>query len=111
MSRLRTAALLSAAMLLATGCGDAISSMTQHWFYGYVTSLADGELCVSDARTEDTAAERCFHTGEADLPDVAEGDLVKVQYERDDSGAEDDGHGGGTAIAVQMVRKGGQSDG
>lgn len=106
MSRIRIAALLSAA-LLAAGCGDTISSMTQHWFYGFVTSVEDGELCLSDARTEDKRAERCFEAGEADLSEVAETDLVKVRYERE----EGSGHGGGTAVAVQMVRPGVQSDG
>lgn len=106
MSRIRIAALLSAA-LLAAGCGDTISSMTQHWFYGYVTSAEGGELCLSDARTEDDEAERCFHAGDADIAGVAQSDLVKVRYEREDGG----GHGGGTAVEVQMVRRGGQSDG
>lgn len=106
MSRLRTAAPLAAAALLASACGDAIPSMTQQWFYGFVTSVSAQELCLSDARTEDKEAERCFEVGEADLTDVAEQDLVKVQYER----PEDGGHGGGTAVAVQMVRRGGQSD-
>lgn len=106
MSRIRIAALLSAA-LLAAGCGDTISSMTQHWFYGYVTSVEGGELCLSDARTEDAGAERCFEAGDADVSAVAETDLVKVRYERADGG----GHGGGTAVEVHMVRRGGQSDG
>ena len=104
MSRLRTTALLAAAALSLTACGDAVSSMTQHWFYGYVVSVDGQELCLDDARTEDLEAERCFDASEATgMEDVAERDLVKVRYERED--------GGGRAVEVQMVRAAGRSDG
>lgn len=107
MSRLRTTALLAAAALSVTACGDAVSSMTQHWFYGYVVSVDAEELCLDDARTEDLEAERCFDLSEAaGAEDLSEGDLVKVQYEREDAG-----HGGGRAVEVRIVRAGGRSDG
>lgn len=105
MSRLRSIATLAAAALLAAGCGDQLASTTQHFFYGYVVSVDEHALCLSDARTEDLEAERCFEIGEADVSGVAQRDLVKVRYERGDEG----GHGSGTAVTVQMVRSGRQS--
>lgn len=107
MNRPRTTALLAAAVLFAAGCGDAISSMTEHWFYGYVTAVGAGELCLSDARTEDRDAERCFRLADPQLAsDVGDGDLVKVRYER----GEQQDHGGGAAVSVRMVRRAGRSD-
>ncbi|HWH33600.1 MAG TPA: hypothetical protein VNU01_13095 [Egibacteraceae bacterium] len=107
MSRLRTTALLAAAALSLTACGDAVSSMTEHWFYGYVVSVDAAELCLDDARTEDLQAQRCFDATEAGgVEELAEGDLVKVRYER-----EDGGHGGGRAVEARMVRAAGRSDG
>lgn len=102
MSR-RLAAAIAVTALLGAGC-SAVSSMTQHWFYGTVTSVGSDELCLSNGRSEEPEAERCFTT-DGGAPDVEKGDLVRVQYEREGSG-----HGRGRIVQVLVVR-GGQSDG
>lgn len=102
MSRRLTVAIAVTA-LLGGGC-SAVSSMTQHWFYGTVTSVGSDELCLSNGRSEEPQAQRCF-ASEGVSVDAAEGDLVRVQYEREGSG-----HGGGTLVQVVVVRRG-QSDG
>jgi len=110
MSR-RLAVAIAAAALLGSGCG-AVSSMTQHWFYGTVTSVDAGELCLSNGRSEEPDAERCFASSGV-RHDAAEGDLVRVQYERQDDGqgnGQGDGHDGGRLVQVKVVR-GVRSDG
>jgi hypothetical protein len=102
MSR-RLAVAIAVTALSGAGC-SAVSSMTQHWFYGTVTSVGSDELCLSNGRSEEPEAQRCFTTDGASR-DVEQGDLVRVQYERDGSG-----HGGGTVVQVLVVRRG-QSDG
>ena len=103
----RLAAAIAAAALLGSGCG-AVSSMTQHWFYGTVTGVGSGTLCLSNGRSEEPDAQRCFTTAGVDV-DVAEGDLVRVQYERPDNG-QGEGHDGGRLVQVKVVR-GVRSDG
>lgn len=99
----RLAAAIVAAALLGSGCG-AVSSMTQHWFYGTVTRVGSDTLCLSNGRSEKPDAQRCFTTAGV-APDVAEGDHVRVQYER-----QGDGHDGGRLVQVKVVR-GVRSDG
>lgn len=89
---------LAALALFGSGCADTLSSMTQHFFYGYVVSVDDSELCLTDARVEDESARRCFAADGQDYTDLEAGTLVKVQYER-----AEDGHGGGTAVSVKIV--------
>jgi hypothetical protein len=81
----RTLPALAFAALAASGCADTLSSMTEHWFYGYVVGVADGEVCLDNARVEDLEAQRCFPIGDADLSGVQEQDLVKVRFEPEEA--------------------------
>lgn len=99
----RLAAVIAAAALLGSGCAT-VSSMTQHWFYGTVTRTGSDTLCLSNGRSEEPDAQRCFDTAGVQV-DAAEGDLVRVQYERDG-----EGHDGGRLVQLKVVR-GVRSDG
>lgn len=101
----RIAATVLVALLLA-GCGDVLSSMTEHWFYGYVAAVEADEICLEDARRESPQAQRCFTLGGVDAAEVGEGDLVKVHYE---PGEEHDPatHPGGRALEIVEVRPSG----